>query len=107
MEKAYFQRYNNIHIIHKTTPTYEYDYTDTFNAQFRPLPGVAAYDSYFVDLQHGVDPYSDENLHDQDKLEYKDTYNKSNDQIESDNLITDAQVSDVLRYALMDLWTVN
>ena len=40
-------------------------------------------------------------------MEYKDTYNKPNDQIECDDLITDAHVSDALRYALIDLWTVN
>ena len=40
-------------------------------------------------------------------MEYKDTYNKPNDQIESDDLILDALVSDALRYALIDLWTVN
>ena len=40
-------------------------------------------------------------------MEYKDTYKKPNDRIESDNLITDAHVSDALRYALIDLWTVN
>ena len=54
-----------------------------------------------------MEPYWDEELYDQDKLEYKDTYNKPNDQIESDDLITDAHVSDALRYALIDLWTVN
>ena len=40
-------------------------------------------------------------------MEYKHTYNKPNDQIESDDLIKDAHVSDALRYALIDLWTVN
>ena len=40
-------------------------------------------------------------------MEYKDTYNKSNDQIESGDLSTDAHVSHALRYALIDLWTVN
>ena len=40
-------------------------------------------------------------------MEYKDTYNKLNDQIECDDLITDAHVSDALRHALIDLWTVN
>ena len=52
-------------------------------------------------------PYFDEEIYDQDKLEYKNTYNKTNDQIECDDLITDAHVSDALRYALIDLWTVN
>ena len=40
-------------------------------------------------------------------MEYKDTYNKPNDQIDYDDLITDAHVSDALRHALIDLWTVN
>ena len=107
MEKAYIRRYNNMHIIHKALPTYEYDYTDNFETQFRRLPEVVAYDTYFIDPQYGLDPYWDDDLQDQDKLECKDTYNKPNDQIESYDLITDAYVSDALRYALTDLWTVN
>ena len=107
MEKAYTRRYNNMHIIHKTLPTYEYDYTDNFDTHFRPLPEVVAYDPYFVDPQYGFDPFWDEEIYDQDKLEYRDTYNKPNDQIECDDLITDAHVSDALRYAVIDLWTVN
>ena len=107
MEKAYIRRYNNFHIIHKIFPTYKYDYTDNFDTHFRPLPEVVAYDPYFVDPQYGLDPYWDEEIYDREKLEYKDTYNKPNDQIESDDLITDAHVSDALRYAVIDLWTVN
>ena len=94
-------------MIHKTLPTYEYDYTDNFSTQFGRLPEVVAYDTYFVDPQYGLDPYWDEDLYDQDNLEYKDVYNKPNDPIESDDLITDAHVSHSLRYALIDLWTVN
>ena len=94
-------------MIRKTLPTYEFDYTDYFETQFRPLPEVVAYDAYSVDPQYGLDPYWHEDLYDRDKLEYKDTYNKPNDQIGSDDLITDAHVSDPLRYALIDLWTVN
>ena len=107
MEKTYIRRYNKMHIIHKIFPTYEYYYTDKFDTQFRPLPEVVAYDAYFVDPQYGFDHYWDEELYDQDKLEYKDTYNKPNDEIECDDLITDAHVSDALRYALIDLWTVS
>ena len=40
-------------------------------------------------------------------MEFGDTYNKPNDQSESEDLITDAHVSGGLRYALTDLWTVN
>ena len=96
-----------MHIIHKEFPTYEYDITDNFDTYFRPLPEVVAYDPYFVDPQYGFDPYWDEEIYDQDKLEYKDTYKKPNDQIESDDLITDEHVSEALRYAVIDLWTVN
>ena len=96
-----------MHIIHKIFPTYKYDYTDNFDPQFRPLPEVVAYDAYFVDPQYGFDTYWDEEFYDQDKLKYKDTYKKPNDQIECDDLITDAHVSDALRHALIDLWTVN
>ena len=107
MENAYIRRYNNMHINHKTLPTYEFDYTDNLDTHFRPLPEVVAYDPYFVDPQYGFEPYWDEEINDQDKLVYKDTYNKPIDQIESDDLITDAHVSDSLRYAVIDLWTVN
>ena len=96
-----------MHLIHKTLRACEYDYTDNLKTQFRALPEVVAYDVYFVDPQYGLDPYWDENLYNQDKLGYKDFYNKPNDQIESDDLITDAHVSDALRYALIDLWTVD
>ena len=96
-----------MNLIHKSLSTYEYDYTDSLDTQFRPFPEVVAYDAYFVDPQYGLDPYWDEEFYDQDKLEFKDTYNKPNDQIEIDDLITDAHVSDALRYALIDLWTVN
>ena len=97
-----------MHKIHKTLPTYEYDYTDNFETQFRPLPPeVVAYDAYFVGPQYGLDPYWDEELYDQDNFEYKDTYNKPNDQSESDYLVTDAHVSHALRYALTDFWTVT
>ena len=106
-ENPYIQRFKKMHMIQKTLPTFENDYTDNFDTQFRPLPEVVAYDIYSVDPQYGLDPYWGEHFFDQDKLEHKDTFNKPNDQIESDDLITDAHVSDALLYALIDLWTVN
>ena len=60
MEKTYIRRFNNMPMIDKTLPTYEYDYTDNFKTQFRPLPAVVAYDTYFVDPQYGIDSYWDE-----------------------------------------------
>ena len=107
MEKAYIRKKYNMRVIHKTLPIYKYDYPKNFETQIRPLPEFVAYDSKFVDSQYGLEPYWDEDLHDQDKLEYRDTYNKPKNQIESDDLNTDAHVSDALRYSLIDLWTVN
>ena len=46
MEKAYIQRYNNMHMIHKPLATYKCDYTDNFDTQFKPLPEVVAYDRH-------------------------------------------------------------
>ena len=60
-----------MHMIHETLPTYEYDYTDNFDPQFIPLPEVLAYDTYFIDPQYGLDPYSDEDLCDQNKWSTK------------------------------------
>ena len=73
-------------MIHKTLSTNEYVYTDNFDTQLRPLLEVVAYDTYFVDPQHGLDSYWYEDLYGQDKLEYKDSYNKLDDQIESEEL---------------------
>ena len=49
-----------MHKIQKIFPTYECDYTDNFETQFKPLPDVIAYDAYFVDPQCDFDPYWDE-----------------------------------------------
>ena len=107
MENPYIQGYKKIHMIHKTLPTYKHDYTENLDTQFRPLQETVAYETYFVDPQYGLDPYWDQNFYNQDKLEYKDTYNTPNEQIEREDLNTDAHVSDALRYVLIDLWTVN
>ena len=57
MEKTFIQIYKNMHMIPKTLPTIDYDYKEDFDTQFGPLPEVVAYDTYFVDVQFGCDPY--------------------------------------------------
>ena len=96
MEKAYVQRFNIMHMIHKTLGTCEHDYTEMFDIHFTTLPEVVAFDTYFVDPQYELAPYWDADLIDKDKMEYKDTCNKRNDQIESEDLITNAHVSNAL-----------
>ena len=101
---------NNLPMVEQTPRNQNSDANNSinnFDTHFRPLPEVVACDPYFVDPQYGIDPYWDEEIYDQDKLEYKDTYNKPSDQIECDDSITEAHVSDALRYAVIDLWTVN
>ena len=65
MEKAYFQRHNVMHMIHKTVLTCEHDCTKDFDTQFRQLPEVVAYDTYFVDPQYWRDLFLDEDIFDQ------------------------------------------
>ena len=81
-----------MHISPKTFLTYGHDYTEDFDTQTRSFSEVVTYYSYFVDPQYGCYPYWDEDLYYQDKLEYKDTHNKLNDQNESNHLITDSYV---------------
>ena len=94
-------------MIHKTLPKYENDYAENFDTQFRPLPEFVLHDTDFVDPQCGFDPYWDKDLYDQNKLGYKYNYNKPIDQMENDDLLKDAHVSDALRFALIYLWKVN
>ena len=82
MEKAIGQRYNISDMISKIFPTYENDYTGDCDTQIRPLPEVAAYDTYFVHSQNGTDLCWEEDLFDQDKLEYRDTHIGPSEQIE-------------------------
>ena len=55
-EQHFFQRDENMHLTHKTFPTFEYYFTRDFQNQFRPLPEVVAYDKYFLDPRNGRDP---------------------------------------------------
>ena len=57
MGKAYTRRYNNMHMIHKTLPTYDNDFTDNFDTKFKHFPEVVAYDTNFVDTQYGLAPF--------------------------------------------------
>ena len=51
---------------------YEHNYTKDFDTLLTPLPEVAAYDSYFVDTQYGLDPYwGDEQDYPDEKEEYR------------------------------------
>ena len=40
-----------MHMIHKTFPTYDQDYTEHFDTQFRPLSEVFAYDTISLTLK--------------------------------------------------------
>ena len=56
MGKTYIRRYNIMHKIHKTLPTYIYDYTDNFATKSRPLPEVVAYDTNSLTFNKELTP---------------------------------------------------
>ena len=78
-----------------------------FISQFRSLPRIVAYDKYFADPQNGDYSSRDEELNSQHTLKKKYSHSKPNGQIKSNDLITDSQVSNALRYPIIDLWTVD
>ena len=45
-----------MHMTKKIVPTYEHDYKDEFDTQFRHVSKVVAYDSYFADPQMDLTP---------------------------------------------------
>ena len=63
--------------------------------------------THSIDPQIELDPFWDEDLPYQGKLEYKDTSNKPKDQIESVDLITDANVLDAIRFAMINFRTMD
>ena len=74
---------------------------------FRPLPKNANYEQHFIDPQFQRDPCWDEDLYVQEKFELQQNYNRSPEQIEDDDKITDSHVADKLRCALLNLWRIH
>ena len=106
METAFIQR-DKAHLIKKQTPILNQTVKQEIPTLFRPLQQITDYEPKTIDPHYEQDPYWSDDLYNQEKLEYKNNFNKPPEQIEEDDILTDPLVSDKLRYALIDLWTVN
>ena len=101
MEKAYIKTYKAVRN-DRPDRYYDMDYTTTFETRFRPLQQVEGYDPHYIDPEYGIDPYWDNSLYDQRKLQFKcDDYPPTDD--EADREIPDNN----LARALIELWQPN
>ena len=66
-----YSKTQQLYMTKRKIPTKEHVYTKNFNTQFRPLPEVVAYGTYFVDPQYARDSNWNEHSYDQNRLEYK------------------------------------
>ena len=107
METAYIERYIKIHLTKQEPPTCYKTVTLIIFTTFRPLPGIPYWEPKFTDTQYQWDPPWDDDLYNQKKLQFKKNFDKLLEQTEVDAIITNSHVSNQLRKALIDLWTVN
>ena len=70
MEKTYIERYNKIHLFKRGTCIHQNTTEQSISTSFRSLPEIADYEPRFVDAQYERDPYWDDELPDQEKLEF-------------------------------------
>ena len=91
----------------KETPTNQNTSKRNTPTTFRYPSEKPHYEPQYSDPQYEQDHSWDDDNFDQEKLEFKYKFDKSLKQIEDNDIITDSHVSDKLRYALIDLWTVN
>ena len=107
METAYLERYNKRHWIKIETPVHPKRVKQDISKPFPPLPKIPDYAPQFLDPHNEQDPYCKDDLYNQENLKYKHNFNRPLEQIEDDDVITHSHVSHELRYALIDIKTVN
>ena len=106
METTYIERYNKMPLNKKEIPIRQKSVKQNVSATFRLCPKYQ--NTSDILLIHSInDPYWDDDFYDQEKLEFKNNFDRSPEQNEGDGVITDSHVSEKLRYVLIDLWTVN
>ena len=94
--------------------------TQAFFQQFKPKPQkkliptrlrtlweIFKNESYFNDPQNRRGQYWDEELYNQEKVQFKHRINKTPERTEYDGINTDSHLSDKVRYASIIPWTVN
>ena len=75
MEKATIVTYNNTHLYQKPIPDWDPYYTATFNTQFIPIPLIDDYNPTYMDPDYGRDPYWDNEIYNQDLLQFQKVIN--------------------------------
>ena len=99
METAYIERSNNMHLIKKETLSRRQ--LQKTSTPFRSLPEIPGDEPQFFNPQYQRDPNWYDDLYDQEKLDFKNSFDKS---LELFGLM---MISDKHTYELNDLWTVN
>ena len=106
MENACITTYNETHVDQRHQIVWDEDLMKNFETTFRPLPLIDNYDPYFEDPQYGRDPYWDEEIYDQEKLDFHTNYT-SESEVEPDDWETDRKIKPFFTYVTIDLWSPN
>ena len=101
------ERYNKMQLFKQETPIHHKKVKQDIFTRFRPLPETCGYQPQFIDPRCQQKPYWNDTLYEQEILEYKHNFIKPTGQSEDADMFIDWNVSDKLRYALINFWTVN
>ena len=93
-----------------TTKSFQHQknhYTEQFDLKITPLLEVALHDTYFVDPSTWLWHLLGWRLTSAEQFKIRTDHNKQNDQIERNYVNKDSYVTDAIRCALFNFWTVN
>ena len=82
MKTTYVERYNKKLLFKKETPTHDKTVTQNTPTPFPPSSKLPDCEPQFIDLHYQQDPYWNDDLYDQEKLERKNNLGKPPEQIE-------------------------
>ena len=103
MEIARIETQNIVNNTNKPLIDWEHDYTTDFLTKFRPISFLDDYDPYYIDSNYNRDPYWDDELYDQQQLQFHNNLSGQNDNNGTDEAIVDNRLTN----ALIHLWEPN
>ena len=103
MEIACSQTQILVHNTNKLLPDWQIDYTTDSPARFRPLSIIEDYDPYYIDPDYNRDLYWNEELYDQQNIQFHHNYQNQDDDVDTDEPIN----NNMLTNALIHLWEPN
>ena len=89
MVTAKVERKNKNHLIRKDTPKHHTTIKQNISTPVQPLPQIPDYEPQLIDPHYELNLYWNDDMYDQDKLEYKHNFSKTPEQIGDDDIITD------------------